>query len=156
MLPGPSQHAYDASGGGRPQHVADSPRPRPSPLLGRNSCRRPAHPPSLAPGIDEPHWRKQLLVFAEHFRVITPGVGGHGRSNNPKDELSLPFVAHDIAGFARHLGLKLFHLRGFSFGLYAAFVYAMGSPRSLRFLLLCGMTYRRDENSCGRSRLTRL
>jgi pimeloyl-ACP methyl ester carboxylesterase len=96
-------------------------------------------------GTGESHWRKQLPVFAQHFRVITPDLRGHGRSTNPSPELSLAILAEDTAALAQHLGLDSFHLGGFSLGGCAALVFAVRHPASVRSLLLCGTTYRRDD-----------
>ena len=61
-------------------------------------------------------WETQVPVFAQHFRVITPDSRGHGRTDNPRGELSYRLMAEDAAAFIKALGLTKPLICGYSDG----------------------------------------
>ena len=62
-------------------------------------------------------WGPFLPSFVPHFRVITPDSRGHGKTNNPKDELlSYHLMADDIVAFINALHLTKPLIFGYSDG----------------------------------------
>ena len=73
-------------------------------------------------------WQPYLAAFAEHFRVITPDLRGHGRSAKPTTAMSYRLLADDIAAFARALGLHKPLIVGYSDGGQVALEIGMRHP----------------------------
>jgi pimeloyl-ACP methyl ester carboxylesterase len=61
-------------------------------------------------------WQPYLAAFAEHYRVITPDMRGHGRSDNPKGAMMYRQLANEIVAFIRALDLRKPLIGGFSDG----------------------------------------
>ena len=61
-------------------------------------------------------WQPYLAAFTEHYRVITPDMRGHGRSDNPKGAMTYGQLADDIVAFIRALDLRDPLIAGFSDG----------------------------------------
>ncbi len=61
-------------------------------------------------------WAATVPIFARHFRVIMPDSRGHGRTANPKGELSYRMMADDMAAFIDVLGLRKPLIAGWSDG----------------------------------------
>jgi pimeloyl-ACP methyl ester carboxylesterase len=61
-------------------------------------------------------WESHLPAFAEHFRVFAPDSRGHGRTDNPADELGYLLMADDVAALIEALGLQRPLVLGYSDG----------------------------------------
>jgi pimeloyl-ACP methyl ester carboxylesterase len=61
-------------------------------------------------------WDPVVTELADSFRVITPDSRGHGRSENPGEELSYGLIANDVAALVGALGLDRPVVGGWSDG----------------------------------------
>src|SRR3954465_12078207 len=59
-------------------------------------------------------WTPLIPSFAQHFRVITPDSRGHGRTDNPAEEMSYQVMADDMVAFATALEIAHPFVLGFS------------------------------------------
>src|SRR3954453_6891057 len=50
-------------------------------------------------------WGRHLDRFAAHFRVIAPDTRGHGRTDNPGEEMHFRLLAEDVIALIDALGL---------------------------------------------------
>ncbi len=87
-------------------------------------------------------WQEQVPAFARHFRVIAPDSRGHGKTNNPAEELSYGTMADDVAAFIRALELDKPLVFGYSDGGQAALELGMRYPDLTSALVLGGTCYR--------------
>jgi len=55
-------------------------------------------------------------ALSKHFRVITPDLRGHGKTNNPSGQFSYRLLAHDLAEFIHRLELDQPFVCGWSDG----------------------------------------
>lgn len=69
------------------------------------------------------HFKKQAPVLSERYRLITCDLRGHGDSDRPKDGLTLPRLAKDIAELIDYLDLREVTLVGWSLGAHVIFEY---------------------------------
>jgi pimeloyl-ACP methyl ester carboxylesterase len=75
-------------------------------------------------------------LFAEHFRVISPDLRGHGRTvNRDGGKLSYSQMADDMLAFLDVLGLSRPALCGFSMGASVATIMAIRKPDVVRALV---------------------
>ena len=61
-------------------------------------------------------WQPYLAAFTAHYRVITPDMRGHGRSDNPTGAMSYRQLADEMVAFIRVLDLHKPQIAGFSDG----------------------------------------
>ena len=54
---------------------------------------------------DHTHWRDQVPHFARSHRVVAVDLRGHGASDKPDQDYSIPRFVDDVAGLIRKLGL---------------------------------------------------
>jgi pimeloyl-ACP methyl ester carboxylesterase len=90
-------------------------------------------------------WASHLPAFTEHFRVFTPDSRGHGRTDNPKGELSYRVMADDVAALVGALGLQRPLVVGYSDGGQIALELGMRYPGLARALVLGGTQFRFSE-----------
>jgi len=77
-------------------------------------------------------WEEQVPALAQHFRVITYDVRGHGRSSRPSGPYSLKEFAADAAGLLKALHVGPVHIVGLSMGGMIAFQLMADHPKLVR------------------------
>jgi len=90
-------------------------------------------------------WQPHIPSFAKHFMVIAPDSRGHGRTNNPKGELSYRLMADDVAAFVHTLGLTEPLVCGCSDGGQIALEIGMRYPNLTRALVVGAAWYKFSE-----------
>ena len=86
-------------------------------------------------------WASHLPAFTEHFRVFTPDSRGHGRTDNPTDELDYRLMADDVAALVSVLGLQRPLVLGYSDGGQIALELGMRYTGLARALVLGGAQF---------------
>jgi len=81
-------------------------------------------------------WEYQINHFARGYRVVAPDLRGHGQSDAPFTEYTMPELVDDINTVADALGLDKFILAGHSFGGSICVEYANACPERLEKLIL--------------------
>jgi long-chain acyl-CoA synthetase len=82
-------------------------------------------------------WEKQINHFAHQYRVVVPDLRGHGQSDAPYSDYTMPELVDDIHAIADSLGIKdRFVLVGHSFGGSICIEYAVAHPECLESLIL--------------------
>lgn len=82
-------------------------------------------------------WESQVHALVEAgYRVITPDLRGHGRSDKPVCSYTVDMYAHDIATLTDTLGVEEFALVGWSLGATIATTFAGAYHDRLSELLL--------------------
>lgn len=82
-------------------------------------------------------WEYQINHFALEYRVIVPDLRGHGQSDAPFSEYTMPELVSDINAVADALNLpEKFILVGHSFGGSICIEYAAAHPERLEKLVL--------------------
>jgi pimeloyl-ACP methyl ester carboxylesterase len=81
-------------------------------------------------------WAGQIPAFAQAFRVLVPDARGHGRTDNPKDRITLPLLAEDVAAFSEALALRQPTRCGISMGGRTALEAGMLYPDVFRALVV--------------------
>jgi pimeloyl-ACP methyl ester carboxylesterase len=79
-------------------------------------------------------WRLTIDALAQRYRVIVADVRGHGRTDKPPGEYSVPLFAADMAALCDTLGLPQVHVAGISMGGMIAFQLAIDHPSLVRSL----------------------
>jgi pimeloyl-ACP methyl ester carboxylesterase len=69
------------------------------------------------------HFQKQIPFLAEHFRVITPDLRGHGQSDTSRDHLTMARLAEDLRQLIVSLNVTDVSLIGWSMGAHVIFEY---------------------------------
>jgi len=81
-------------------------------------------------------WKKQVPFFAQHYRVITFDIRGHGRSDRPLLEpYSIKLFAADAVELMSALGIDSAHIVGFSMGGMVGFQLAVDVPEMVTSLV---------------------
>jgi pimeloyl-ACP methyl ester carboxylesterase len=81
-------------------------------------------------------WKKQVPFFAQHYRVITFDIRGHGRSDRPlREPYSIKLFAADAVELMRALGIASAHVVGFSMGGMVGFQLAVDAPEMVSSLV---------------------
>ncbi|MCK4470407.1 MAG: alpha/beta hydrolase, partial [Anaerolineae bacterium] len=82
-------------------------------------------------------WEYQINHFAREYRIVAPDLRGHGQSDAPFTEYTMPELIGDIDTIAEELGLpEKFILAGHSFGGSICVEYATAHPERLEKLIL--------------------
>ena len=82
-------------------------------------------------------WEYQINHFSREYRVVAPDLRGHGQSDAPFTEYTMPELVDDINTIAEKLGLpERFILAGHSFGGSICVEYANACPERLDKLIL--------------------
>jgi pimeloyl-ACP methyl ester carboxylesterase len=79
------------------------------------------------------------------YRLIRLDIRGHGESDKPAGPYSLDGFADDLAELTAHLGLRRFHLAGYSLGGLIAQCFALKYPASVDHLVLLSTVGGRNE-----------
>jgi len=82
-------------------------------------------------------WEFQINHFSRHYRVVAPDLRGHGQSDAPYTQYTMPELVDDLANIAEQLALpRQFTLVAHSFGGSIAIEYANAYPERLDKLIL--------------------
>ncbi len=82
-------------------------------------------------------WEYQLAHFANQYRVIAPDLRGHGQSDAPRSEYSMPELVQDMHDVLEALNVpKQFILAGHSFGGAVCIEFANTFPERIEKLIL--------------------
>lgn len=83
----------------------------------------------------------QVPLFARAFRIHLPDARGHATTRwDPADGFTSDDLVADLLGFVDALGLRTFHLVGFSLGATTALRFAVRHPERLRTLVSIGIS----------------
>lgn len=82
-------------------------------------------------------WEYQINQFAKRYRVVVPDLRGHGQSDAPYSQYTMPEIVADLHAIVEHLELpERFVLVGHSFGGSICVEYANAHPERLDKLVL--------------------
>lgn len=81
-------------------------------------------------------WEFQLPALADHYRVLTYDVRGHGASSKPRGPYSVTQFASDLALLLERLEHRPAHVVGISMGGMIAFQLAVDRPDLVRSLVI--------------------
>jgi pimeloyl-ACP methyl ester carboxylesterase len=83
-------------------------------------------------------------IFAERRKVIAVDLQGHGRTADIDRPLRYEFMADDIAGLLKHLGVEQADLLGYSLGAGVAMRTTFQHPELVRKLVVIAAPCKRD------------
>jgi pimeloyl-ACP methyl ester carboxylesterase len=107
-----------------------------------------------ATSIGRDDFAAQVPLFSKGFRLYLPDARGHGATVWRAEEgFSYLALVDDLAAFVDTLGLRTFHLLGFSMGAMTALLYGARSPERLRTLVVAGITTQREPRASVARRL---
>ena len=99
-------------------------------------------------------WSAQRPLFRRAFRLYLPDARGHaGTKWDAGDGFTKDQLVDDLLGFVDALGLRTFHLVGFSMGAMTALTFATRHPDRLRTLLISGIDVQREPRASVARRL---
>ncbi|MEM2337889.1 MAG: alpha/beta hydrolase [Candidatus Bathyarchaeia archaeon] len=81
-------------------------------------------------------WRRFIPLFSKYYRVIAVDLRGHGRTNNPKGELSNNLFCSDLTGLLDMLHLESVLICGYSLGGYVGLMAALAQPFRIKALVM--------------------
>ena len=81
-------------------------------------------------------WENQVPYFSERYRVVTPDLRGHGKSEKPPRPYSILHSSRDIAELIRSLNIAPAHIVGLSLGGFIAFQLAVDHADLVRTLVI--------------------
>ncbi len=84
-------------------------------------------------------WSQHIPLLQRHFKVVTPDLRGHGKTDNPYKQFSYKAMAEDVSSFITAKGYDKPHLCGYSDGGQAALELAMNYPRQIQSLVIGGV-----------------
>ena len=90
----------------------------------------------------------QIPALAESFRLYLPDARGHGRTLwDAADGFEAAWLVDDVEAFVDGLGLRTFHLIGYSMGATTALGFAARAPERLLTLVVIGTTTAREPRA---------
>ena len=90
----------------------------------------------------------QIPVLADAFQLFLPDARGHGRTRwDAADGFAAAWLVDDLEAFVDGLGLRTFHLIGYSMGAMTALGFAARAPERLRTLVVIGITAAREPRA---------
>jgi pimeloyl-ACP methyl ester carboxylesterase len=96
----------------------------------------------------------QIPSLAGAFRLYLPDARGHGRTRwDAADGFEAEWLLDDLVAFVDGLGLRTFHLAGYSMGALTAIGFAVRAPERVRTLVLAGASVAREPRSSVARRL---
>jgi pimeloyl-ACP methyl ester carboxylesterase len=96
----------------------------------------------------------QISPLAGAFRIYLPDARGHGRTRwDTADGFLAAWLVADLVAFVDALGLRTFHLLGYSLGAMTALGFATQAPERLRTLAVVGITTEREPRASVARRL---
>jgi pimeloyl-ACP methyl ester carboxylesterase len=87
-----------------------------------------------------------LPALSNHFRVITPDIRGHGKSDNPSGQFSYRLLADDLAEFMKRLELDQPFVCGWSDGGQIALELGMHYPTVAKGLVVGAAWFKFSES----------
>jgi pimeloyl-ACP methyl ester carboxylesterase len=87
-------------------------------------------------GTIESHWRRFIPEFAKQFHVVAVDLRGHGRTNNPSEQLRLHQLVADLSALCETLGIERARICGYSLGGYIGLAFGIQHPGSVQSLLM--------------------
>jgi len=87
-------------------------------------------------GSNSTDWQQQIDYFSQKYRVIAIDCRGHGRSDKPDGQYTIPLFSDDMVKLLNHLEIDCFHLVGFSMGGMVAFQIAVDNPQKVKTLTI--------------------
>ena len=82
-------------------------------------------------------WEWQMPMLTKHFRVLRYDTRGHGQTDAPAGEYSLPMLANDLLGLLDALSIEETHYVGLSMGGMVGQTAALSAPERFLSLSLC-------------------
>ena len=98
-----------------------------------------------ATGTGALQWKTHIPILSPHFRLIVPDARGHGKTDNPGGEISLPILTDDVAAFISALNLEKPLLCGWSTGGDTAIDIGIRYPNLAKALVVGGVIHRKSE-----------
>ncbi|OGO51080.1 MAG: hypothetical protein A2Z32_06735 [Chloroflexi bacterium RBG_16_69_14] len=96
----------------------------------------------------------QIPPLATAFRIFLPDARGHGRTRwDVADGFRAAWLVDDLVAFVDALGLRTFHLAGYSMGAVTALGFALRAPERLRTLVMVGISTEREPRASVARRL---
>ena len=90
----------------------------------------------------------QIPLFQRAFLLHVPDARGHGRTRwDTAEGFQYDWLVKDVEGFVDALGLRTFHLLGFSMGAMTALQFASRHPDRVRTLVVIGITTQREPRT---------
>ena len=90
----------------------------------------------------------QIPSLAESFQLFLPDARGHGRTLwDVANGFEAAWLVDDLEAFVDGLGLRTFHLIGYSMGAMTALEFAARAPERLRTLVVVGITAAREPRA---------
>ena len=108
-----------------------------------------AGPPAVflhgATSVGREDFAAQVPLFSRAFQVHLPDARGHGRTRwDAANGFRSEWLVDDLEAFVDELGLRSFHLVGFSLGASTALRFAARHPDRVRTLVAAGITTQRE------------
>ncbi len=100
-------------------------------------------------GMHRGMWMWQIPDLAEHFKVVTYDLLGHGESINPPPECTLSDFTRQLAELTDALGLERFALAGFSLGGMIVRSFALAHPDRVNALAILHSAHDRTPEERG-------
>jgi pimeloyl-ACP methyl ester carboxylesterase len=89
-----------------------------------------------------------IPALAASSQLYLPDARGHGRTRwNAADGFRAEWLVDDLEAFMDALGLRTFHLLGYSMGAMTALGFAVRAPERLRTLVVVGITAAREPRA---------
>lgn len=90
----------------------------------------------------------QIPLFSKAFLLYLPDARGHGRTRwDAADGFRYDWLVDDLVAFTDALGLRTFHVLGFSMGAMTALQFASRYPERVRTLVAIGITTQREPRT---------
>jgi pimeloyl-ACP methyl ester carboxylesterase len=83
-------------------------------------------------------WGRLRPVLSKQHRLFLVELRGHGRTNNPRKDLSYPTIADDVRAFLGRLDCAPVHCAGIGDGGVVSLHLALSSPELLRSVICVG------------------
>lgn len=84
-------------------------------------------------------WKKQIPLFAKHFKVIVPDIRGFGWSDAPPDGYTKDELADDLVKLIHKLGYKESFLLSHDWGGWIGFIAAAKNPGLIKRHFACNI-----------------
>lgn len=85
-------------------------------------------------------WEEQIPVFSKDYKCITMDLRGHGWTDKPDEQYSIPQFASDVAELLKALNVSDAYVVGLSLGSAVAFHLAISYPNLVRKLVITNMS----------------
>ena len=89
--------------------------------------------------VSQTYYSEQVATLQKQYRVITPDLRGHGKTDNPYKQFSYRAMSEDLASFIDVLRIKSPRVFGYSDGGQVGLELAMNYPRHLIALAVGGV-----------------